>query len=229
MEEALGQSFRRIEIASIVIFATLVAVLCSKIAPLAGEHPFLGVAAVFAGYVGADFASGFVHWIGDTWGTFKTPLIGSVLIRPFREHHSDPEGITRHDFVETNGANCLISIPVALLALAIPASGGPLQLFASASLGSLIVWVFGTNQFHKWAHSERRPAAVRALQRLHLILPPEHHAVHHAPPFTTYYCITMGWLNWPLSKLGFFPILERTIQRLSGVLPRQDAIDRRIE
>ena len=36
VEEALGQSFRRIEIASIVIFATLVAVLCSKIAPLAG-------------------------------------------------------------------------------------------------------------------------------------------------------------------------------------------------
>ncbi len=73
VEEALGQSFRRIEIASIVIFATLVAVLCSKIAPLAGEHPFLVVAAVFAGYVGADFASGFVHWMGDTWGTCKTP------------------------------------------------------------------------------------------------------------------------------------------------------------
>ena len=126
MEEALGQSFRRIEIASIVIFATLVGVLCSKIAPLAGEHPFLVVAAVFAGYVGADFASGFVHWMGDTWGTFKTPLLGPVLIRPFREHHSDPEAITRHDFVETNGANCLISIPVALLALAIPVSGGRL-------------------------------------------------------------------------------------------------------
>ncbi|EQA44581.1 kua-ubiquitin conjugating enzyme hybrid localization domain protein [Leptospira broomii serovar Hurstbridge str. 5399] len=58
-----------------------------------------------------DFISGFVHFLGDSFGNERTPYIGKVFIFPFREHHADPKGITRHDFVETNGNNCLVSLP----------------------------------------------------------------------------------------------------------------------
>jgi ubiquitin-conjugating enzyme E2 variant len=86
--------------------------------------------------------------------------------------------------------------------------------------------VLFTNQFHKWSHLDRPPRLVAFLQKLHLILPPEHHAVHHRAPYAKYYCITTGWLNEPLHRLGFFQGLERTITALTGQLPREDDLGR---
>jgi plasmanylethanolamine desaturase len=153
------------------------------------------VVAAAVGLVAADLLSGLVHWAFDTWGSPSTPGVGRTFIVPFRIHHSDPQDITHHGFIATNGHNCL----------------------AAVSLGT-----FGTNQFHKWAHQPQVSPAIAWLQRHHLVLNPEHHEVHHTRPFDQHYCITTGWLNEPLRKVGFFRGLERLISAATGAVPRRD-------
>ena len=57
---------------------------------------------------------------------------------------------------------------------------------------------------------------------MHFILPRIHHRVHHVTPHDTYFCITTGWLNYPLEKIGFWIKLEDTIYKCTGVKPRTD-------
>jgi ubiquitin-conjugating enzyme E2 variant len=212
---------RTLEISSIVTYGVMMVALGLRLWPEGRTQVWLMVAALFTGFLAADFISGFVHWAADTWGSISMPWIGNALIRPFREHHVDQKEITRHDFVETNGNNCLISIPTIAICLWMPIHHW-LGLFVSASLGSMVLWVMATNQFHKWSHLDEPKGLIAWLQRLHLILPPEHHAVHHAAPHTDYYCITVGWLNPPLKWVGFFRISERLVTLCTGLLPRAD-------
>lgn len=175
--------------------------------------------ALVAGYVAADFFSGFVHWAFDTWGSEDTPVLGPTFIVPFRIHHSDPEDITRHGFIATNGHNCLAVAP--LLGAALFADP---QVWAAplTFLGSLALGIFGTNQFHKWSHEQQVGPVVAWLQRWHLVLPPGHHDVHHTRPYDAHYCITTGWLNVLLMRIGFFRRAERLISRVTGWQPRAD-------
>lgn len=217
---------RAFEVTSIVLFWAFTAGTFWKVSPHFADNPWLILAAFLTGFIVADFVSGFVHWLGDTWGSTEMPILGKALIRPFREHHVDERAITRHDYIETNGNNCAISVPWAFGALITPLDGEwhLLALFTVVSITSMIFWVMMTNQFHKWAHEtdEERPAWVTFLQRLHVVLPPAHHQIHHTRPFLDYYCITTGWLNWPLKKLTFYRTSERIITALTGIIPRKD-------
>ncbi len=166
---------------------------------------------IVAALLSADFVSGLVHFLADNFGNPDTPVLGRVFIFPFREHHVDAKAITRHSYLETNGANCLISLPFVSCVL----------LFAHGEMGFFIgVWtwffltaIFFTNQIHKWAHTDRPPEFVRALQKWRIILSPENHAVHHTAPHDQHYCITGGWLNAPLRHLQFFTRLKTFLKR----------------
>lgn len=223
LREGYTRGIFALEVSSIVGFWVVVVAIAHRIQAQAQGHLWLLLAAGLTGFLAADFVSGFVHWMADTWGSPEMPVIGRALVRPFREHHLDPLEITRHSFVETNGNNCLISIPAGLIALALPVGPGhTLGLFLSASIGSLILWVMGTNQFHKWAHLPESKGLVALLQRWHLILPRAHHDLHHRAPFDRYYCITVGWLNAPLTQLRFFRVMEAIVTAFTGLKPRAD-------
>ena len=226
MRDGYGPAVRRFEIASIAIYACVMACLLWALLPLAARYPWLMASAFMTGFVLADFVSGVVHWLADTWGSPDLPIIGQALIRPFREHHVDEKEITRHDFIETNGNNCFISIGPAVGAALIPLSDA-VNVFAATAIFSVTLWVLFTNQFHKWAHLEAPPRWVALLQRLNLVLPPDHHTVHHTAPYAKYYCITVGWLNEPLYRLRFFQILERIVTATTGLVPREDDIGAR--
>src|SRR2546428_12015849 len=96
---------RNFEIVSIAGFAFVMAWLLVTIAPRTADNPFLALAAFMVGFIAADFGSGFVHWMADTWGTAGWPVIGKALIRPFREHHDDEQTVTRPDYIAKNGTN----------------------------------------------------------------------------------------------------------------------------
>ncbi|MFZ5628573.1 MAG: fatty acid desaturase CarF family protein [Spirochaetota bacterium] len=169
--------------------------------------PLLHAVFIFVGaWLAADFVSGFVHFLADTYGSVETPVLGKTFIYPFREHHVDPLAITRHSFLETNGANSIISLPVlGAVLLTTDAESNPLlRLWVCCFLGA----IFLTNQIHKWAHMPMPPVFPRALQRLRVILTPGGHAIHHTPPHSEYFCITNGWLNLFLTKIRFFRLLR---------------------
>ncbi|XP_055598271.1 plasmanylethanolamine desaturase [Uranotaenia lowii] len=184
------------------------------------------VAAVF-GILTADFGSGLVHWGADTWGSVELPIIGKNFLRPFREHHIDPTSITRHDFIETNGDNFMVALPIlGKLAWNFFTRSNPeiQQEYAlNAYLFLCSVFVAMTNQIHKWSHTYwGLPKWVLFLQNHHIILPRRHHRIHHVAPHETYFCITTGWLNWPLEKIRFWSTLEAVIEACFGHKPRAD-------
>ena len=186
---------------------------------LSREHALATGAGILAGYLAADFLAGCVHWIADRFFEPDTPLLGPMLIAPFREHHEDPLSITRHDFFEISGNNALVTLPLVLALLALPDPGDRLTHAMTVFGLSLSLAVFMTNQFHAWAHVPSPPGPIQRLQGLRLILTPASHARHHARAHDCAYCVTSGWLNPALDRMRLF---ERIEGRLSRSRQQQD-------
>lgn len=192
-------------------------------APLA---PWIALAALVAGIAAADFVSGLVHWAADTWGRDDLPFVGPHLLVPFRVHHINPHDFLQRDVVDVNGDVALLAAPMLLGLASVPidTSGGAAVLtFGAAFCAASML----TNQIHQWAHMPRPPRVVRVLQSCRLVLGAAGHEQHHRRPYDVRYCITTGWWNRPLERVGFFRGLERIITRATGLPARGD--DRRYE
>jgi ubiquitin-conjugating enzyme E2 variant len=177
--------------------------------------------AIVVGALSADFISGMVHWICDTWFHDSLPFFGPRFLRPFRVHHVNPNDFLRRDFIDTNGDVSMLVIAVLLPALFIPLkTAAEVWLAAYVLAFSFVAWP--TNQVHQWAHMPQPPRWVARLQSFGLILSRPAHRKHHIAPYATNYCIATGWLNRPLSSINFFARLEMLITRITGLQPRVD-------
>ena len=202
--------------------ATFALLFAQRVIDVAQDAQLIGMVAVtILGILSADLLTGLIHWGCDTWGRVDLPFIGQTLIRTFREHHVDPQSITRHDWAEINGEACWGGTLVfGILLGTLPLS--PDNVYAAWWTTSFIIAAMVTNQFHKWAHMPKPPALAKILQRGHLILTPKDHRHHHTRPFVHSYCITTGWMNPLLNTIGFWRGLERLLHQKSGMLPRED-------
>ena len=211
-----SRRYRVLEIAAITVFLSLMTAIGVRLVLQidgAGTALWMVVAAFIAMLI-SDFLSGAAHWAGDTLGDERTPFLGSHVIAPFRTHHVDPGGITRHDFIEINGNTCIALVPALIVLAGITPATPGISFFLRLVLAFTCFFVFCTNQFHKWAHQSNPAPFVRFLQRSGMILSPERHAIHHANP-SDHYCITVGWMNPVLAKVGFFRLVESLVAVLS--------------
>jgi ubiquitin-conjugating enzyme E2 variant len=200
--------FTAIEAAAVSAFTVIMTSLLYRLsASLEDGWDAIGCAlAAAAGWLAADFVSGLVHWFADTFFEEDTPGIGPLLIQPFREHHRDPQAMTRHGFLELTGNSCLILLPVVGAALVLSLSPHSQAAVAAFALG-----LFATNLFHKWAHDSAAPSFVQWLQSRWLILPPAHHLRHHSANHGAAYCVTTGWTNALAEACGAFAALRRLL------------------
>lgn len=185
------------------------------VAVVAGTSSWLALPALLVGYLLADLLSGTAHWFCDTFFAEDTPLIGKILIQPFRDHHVHPQRITHYRFLEQDTTNFFLMLPLLALAfrLGAPEPGSPLQLALTSCLLGLAGGSFATNLFHKWAHMPEPPRVARWLQVSGLILDSERHRHHHRD-YNRGFCVTSGWMNPLLDALRFFPRVERVVRFL---------------
>jgi hypothetical protein len=145
-------SHRGGEIAGLIFGSSLLFVTGLFAARAAPEGTLgLLVACGLVGLCLSDFISGFVHWAADSYGSSTMPIFGG-FVRTFREHHTDPLDITRHDAIETNGDVFVFSSPVHFPLLFVVQSPWALALMFGVFFGS-----YGNSQIHKWAHQESPP------------------------------------------------------------------------
>lgn len=179
------------------------------------------------GVVFGDLLTGIVHWVGDTYFSDDTPIIGPGFVKPFRLHHIYPRDICTHNLVTTLGNSCIMAAPLLLFCLFLLLTGPVSAWLAFPVLSTtiLVIATVATNQFHKWAHDPKPSIVARWLQRSRLVLEPSHHDRHHTTPHDTYYCITNGWLNPLLNRIKFFRRLEALLG-FWGIKPAGSRDDR---
>jgi hypothetical protein len=225
--EARPRWIAALDIAMVAAFTGCAIFLLARLGgvPPLGWWPMI-LASVLVGVAAADAATGFVHWFGDTFLSEDTPLLGPVLIQPFREHHRDPLAITRHGFFEVSGNNAGALAPLLALAAAGPAPSYGSSLVATLGLSALLAFAVAavaTNAIHRMAHMPRSrvPAFVGWLQRHGVILSAAAHARHHRAAHDRAFGVTTGWTNPWFDRVGFHARVARALRRLVPHTPER--------
>ena len=213
--------------ASVVLAAVAaLLVLLRLIGSLHGTDVPAVVAALPVGLFMADFISALAHWLGDTYFDADTPVLGAI-VGAFRLHHRDPDAFRRHDFFERNRNNCLVALPLLVLAWWLLAEehrhGQPL---VGTALAVAAVLLASATQIHAWAHDEDVPRLVGWFQHAGLLLSRERHTRHHRGTHNRAYGIVNGWANAVLDRSRFFRHAETLAARI-GVRPESLASERR--
>lgn len=176
----------------------------------------LVIAQIVGVILAVDFISGVVHWLEDSYGDRKWPLIGKWIIEPNIRHHFEPRHFTKSNFLKRNLATGILS--AALLGTISLLGWFHWSWVLAALIGSI------TNEIHCWTHRSPRENGkiITFLQRAKVLQSPRGHAVHHTDPKDRSYCTVTDWLNPLLDRFDFFARLERFVLQTTGLKRRVD-------
>lgn len=184
-------------LASVIILITKTPIRFSSIL-------FLLILLIIA-WILADIITGIVHLTADKKFELDTPILGN-MIRPFRDHHVDPQEMTRLPLSKTLGVPSLAGAPLQIT-VGILVLNNVGSLWAWWFFTLLFGWTVSTNLFHRWAHMAHPPLPVRLLQQSGIILPPSRHKLHHQTHNKSF-AITSGITNKLFDKLFFSKFVD---------------------
>ena len=208
---------------NLAVTAPAVLFLATHRDPFAGGW-VLAAAGLAMGTFAADFVSGFLHWAFDTYFTERSSIIKRTVVR-VREHHIFPDRIFQYSVWREAGTlswfAALLSAPLYGLAFFTSETAGPLRSALVVTGLSLSLEITFMLEFHKAGHRRERGRFVRTLQRMRILLSPEHHLRHHTGPHDTHYCLVNGLADDTLGKLGVFRAMEAVVGAATGATARE--------
>lgn len=158
----------------------------------------------------ADFISGLVHWLEDSYLTLGTPLIGKLIAEPNIEHHRQPANMD-----QTFWGRNWVQIAFCLHLVAFLAVCGWMTWQVGLVLGILSL----ANEVHAWNHGVGTHWLSRMLQDMAIVQTPQHHSKHHHAPFDHRFCVITNWVNPLLDRIKFWARLESFIWMAFDVWP----------
>ena len=163
-----------------------------------------------------DLASGFLHWLEDSYGRPEWPVTGALITRPNILHHHNPASFTHQSWLRS--ADVLLATGGVIVAAAWSLDMLTWQVLLFVAIG------VNANEFHKWAHipAARRHPIVRILHHYRVLQTPQHHANHHMGTKDSAYCVVTNLVNPVVDALGFWRGLEKAVEWLFGVRKRPD-------
>lgn len=163
-----------------------------------------------------DLASGFLHWLEDSYGGAEWPVTGALITRPNILHHHNPTAFTNQTWLRSADVLLVIGGVIIAVAWALDLLAWQLLLFVAIGVNA--------NELHKWAHipAARRPSIARLLQRFGVLQTPRHHAQHHMGNKDTAYCVVTNLVNPVVDAIGLWRGLEKCVEWLFGVRKRED-------
>jgi hypothetical protein len=152
----------------------------------------------------ADFITGFVHWLEDSYWSPDTPVLGKWIVVPNLAHHQNGQDFLKKSWLESSWDLALAGIVVLVVAFCLQRISWELLLFVTVMVNA--------NQIHKWAHItryENKPRIIGFLQKIYILQRTQHHGQHHRKPNDSHYCTVTNLLNPVLDRLHFWRGLEK--------------------
>lgn len=161
----------------------------------------------------ADFITGFVHWLEDSFWHPKTPILGKWIVIPNLAHHQNGQAFLQKSWWESSWDLVLVSFVLVITTFSFGVLSWEIALFALITANA--------NQIHKWAHMSDRntnkPRIIKFLQKCYVLQTPMHHGQHHRKPNDSHYCTVTHFLNPILDNIKFWRVLEFCFKKRSVV------------
>jgi plasmanylethanolamine desaturase len=151
----------------------------------------------------ADFITGFVHWLEDSYWSPDTPILGKWIVVDNLAHHKNGQDFLKKSYWESCWDTVLAGVIALIVALILHKMSWQLLFFT--------VILMNANQIHKWAHItrfENKPKVIGLLQKMHVLQSTQHHGQHHRKPNNSHYCTVTDFLNPVLDYMHFWRGLE---------------------
>ena len=139
------------------------------------------------------------------------------LVYDFKNHHPRPNALGRRDLWRLIGSTVIAAaLPISLL-LNLAVLAWPVPGWLIAFVLPFVVGGAFAQYFHGSLHREHNPWIVVLMRRLHLLMTPEAHQLHH-DTLQRDFSTNCGWSN-PLVNLLFRALRRRGYLDDSGLVP----------